>query len=258
MKKYTFLIVLLFLLFSIPNCFSQEEADTTPPVITCPADIVVSNDVGICEAAVTMPLPTFTDTSFTNSCLDSDDLETYNVGPIVTQSENWPTWTPNTIPESGVVSTDQAHSGTRSVKITGIASGGPMDQFYNLGGLNSGVWELTYWLYIPEGNTAYTNLQKYARNEWAHEIQYNSDGSAKYYVKSTFTTFTYPQDTWFEVKHYIDLNTDIHELYINDTSIIKHPYRWDSYPASVNGGLAIGVLNFFPGTNILLSKFVWV
>jgi gliding motility-associated-like protein len=249
MKKITLLTVFLLSLFSIPNCFAQEETDTTPPVISCPADIVVSNDVGICEAVVTMPLPSFSDNSFTNSCLESDDLETYSVGPIVTQSENWPTWTPNTIAESGEVSTEQAHSGTKSVKITGIASGGPMDQFYNLGDLNSGVWEVAYWLYIPSGNTAYTNLQKIARNEWAHEIQYNSDGSAKYYVRSTFTTFTYPQDTWFEVKHYIDINTDVHELYINDTSIIRHPYRWNYN--SVNGGSVIGLLNFYPGTNIL-------
>ncbi len=248
MKKITFLTVLLFFLFSNPNCFSQEEEDTIPPVITCPADIVVSNDVGVCEATVTMSLPTFTDNNFTNSCLDSDGLESYNLGPVVTQSPNWPTWTPNTISESGVVSTEQAHSGTKSIKITGIASGGPMDQFYNLGDLKSGVWELTYWLYIPAGNTAYTNLQKNARTEWAHEIQYNSDGSAQYYTNRTYTTFSFPQDTWFEVKHYFDLTTDVHELYINDTSIISHPYSWNYN--SVNGSLSIAVLNFYPGTNI--------
>jgi gliding motility-associated-like protein len=248
MNKITFLTVILCCLIYIPTCFGQED-DITPPVITCPAHIEASNDEGICEAAIIMPMPTFTDNRFTNSCIDSDDLETYNLGPVVSQSENWPTWTPNSISESGEVSTTQAHSGTKSVKITGLASGGPMDQFYNLRDLKSGVWEVTYWLYIPTGNTAYTNLQKIARNEWAHEIQYNSDGSAKYYVRAFFTTFAYPQDTWFEVKHYIDLNTDVHELFINDTSVIRHPYRWNYN--SANGSLAIDVLNFYPGTNIL-------
>ena len=35
--------------------------DTTPPVITCPSDIVVNNDPGVCGATVNYPIPTATD-----------------------------------------------------------------------------------------------------------------------------------------------------------------------------------------------------
>ena len=223
--------------------------DTLPPVITCPADITVSNDPGVCEANVTVPAPTFTDNCTPGGCIQNDDIEAYALGPILGQSPKWVTWTPGTLSESGEVSTDQAQSGSQSIKIEGLASGGPVDQTYRLGELAAGVWEVTYSLYVPSGNTAYTNVQKseVAGTEWASEVQYNSDGSAQYRVNNTYTTFAYPQGAWFEVKHYIDLTNDISEFFINGTSIISHPY--------VSGADGLGILatigsiDFFAVTN---------
>ncbi|MBX2827800.1 MAG: T9SS type A sorting domain-containing protein [Flavobacteriaceae bacterium] len=40
--------------------------DITPPAITCPADITVSNDPGSCDAYVTVPVPTITDECITH------------------------------------------------------------------------------------------------------------------------------------------------------------------------------------------------
>ncbi|HGY91955.1 MAG TPA: HYR domain-containing protein, partial [Planctomycetes bacterium] len=48
------------------NVSSQSQvvvvSDTTPPVITCPADVTVANDPGVCGAVVTFAAPVATDT----------------------------------------------------------------------------------------------------------------------------------------------------------------------------------------------------
>lgn len=41
--------------------FTVTVEDVEDPVITCPADITVSTDPGVCEAVVTVPLPDYTD-----------------------------------------------------------------------------------------------------------------------------------------------------------------------------------------------------
>lgn len=41
--------------------FTVTVNDNEPPVITCPADVVIANDPGLCEAVATYPLPTVTD-----------------------------------------------------------------------------------------------------------------------------------------------------------------------------------------------------
>ena len=60
-------------------------ADTQRPEITCPADVVVNNDPGVCEANVTIPLPTVWDNcmvaSYTNDYNGTSDAsDTYPVG----------------------------------------------------------------------------------------------------------------------------------------------------------------------------------
>ncbi|MEM6720942.1 MAG: HYR domain-containing protein [Bacteroidota bacterium] len=41
--------------------FNVTITDPLPPTITCPADITVNNDPGVCEAAIIVPLPTLAD-----------------------------------------------------------------------------------------------------------------------------------------------------------------------------------------------------
>ncbi|MDC8004521.1 HYR domain-containing protein [Aureisphaera galaxeae] len=230
--------------------FTVTVIDNEDPTITCPADITASNDPGVCEAAITVPQPTFDDNCFTNGCVRNDDLESYTLGSMAGQDPNWVGWT-GAAAEAGEVSTEQAQSGTQSLKIEGVPAGGPVDQIYNLGNLTSGVWEVTYSLYIPVGNTAFTNIQKFERPaggpEWGHQIQWNSNGTAEYNVNSGYNTFTYPQGAWFEVRHYIDLDNDFTEFFVNGASVISHPYSYQAF--SSTGAISLGGINFFPITN---------
>ncbi len=65
--------------------------DTIAPTITCPADIAVSNDAGVCEANVTIPAPTFNDNCFgatvTNDFTNTDDAS--GVYPLGTTTVTW-------------------------------------------------------------------------------------------------------------------------------------------------------------------------
>jgi hypothetical protein len=232
--------------------FDVTVNDTEVPTITCPADITVSNDPGVCEAFVTVPAPTFTDNCFDASgCLQTDDIESYVTGPILGQDPLWQTWTPNTLSESGEVSTEQAFSGTQSIKITGLPAGGPVDQTYLLGNRTVGVWQVTYNMYIPVGNTAFTNIQKFetAGTTWANQIQWNSNGTVDYNVNGTTSSFGYPQGQWFEVVHYVDLDNDNSEFRINGTTLLSHPYSQDSFTTGPTGVLQLGSVDFFPTTN---------
>ncbi|MEM0519413.1 M36 family metallopeptidase [Aequorivita flava] len=220
-----------------------------PSTLTCPADITQNNDPGTCGANITVPMAVFGAGCGSGSCIQVDDIESYTLGPILGQNANWETWTPGTPSESAEVSTDQAQSGTKSVKITGVPAGGPVDQTYRLGNLASGVWEVKYSMYIPVGNSAFTNIQKSETSgtEWAHQIQFNSDGTANYQVENTLNPFVYPQGGWFEVMFYIDLTNDTCEFFIDGTSIITHPYS--SFSTGIGGLSTIGSINFFPRTN---------
>ena len=232
--------------------FEVTVNDDEIPTITCPEDILVVNDPGQCDADVTVPAPTFTDNCFDeNGCLQTDDIESYTLGPIFGQDFRWQTWTG--VPgESAEVSTEQALSGTQSVKVTGTPDGfGGVDQMYNLGNRTSGAWMVTYNLFIPAGNSFFTNIQKFEHpgpDEWGHQLQWNSNGTAEYNVNSTFNTFTYPQGVWFEAKHFVDLDNDFTEFFVNGVSIISHPYSYQAF--SGTGTISLGGVNFFPITNL--------
>lgn len=222
---------------------------SVPGTITCPADITQNNDPGTCSANVTVPKAVYNLGCGISGCTQEDDIESYAPGPIFGQDPNWETWNPGTPGESAEVSLDQAQSGNQSVKVTGVPAGGPVDQIYKFGNLSSGVWEIKYAMYVPVGNTAFTNIQKSETSgtEWAHQIQFNSDGSANYQVENSLNPFSYPQGVWFEVLFHIDLTNDTCEFFINGTSIITHPYS--SFSSGTGGLSTIGSLNIYPVTN---------
>ena len=223
--------------------------DNLDPVITCPADITQDTDLGACAATVTVPAPTFTDNCFDgNGCLQTDDIDSYVLGPIFGQDPLWPTWSDDPA-ESAIVSNEQALSGTQSLKVIGIPAGGPVDQLYLLGDKTAGVWEVTYHMYIPVGNTALTNIQKFqtAGITWANQVYYNSDGTGDYLVNNTLTSFTFPQDSWFEVKQFVDLDNDLTIVYIDENIITSHPFSLEAF--SNSGVLQLGAIDFYPYTD---------
>ncbi len=226
--------------------FNDIVLDCEAPSIVC-TDITVNNDAGVCDANLTIPMPTVSDNNL--GCVQNDDLESYTVGTLLEQGGDWETWNPGTASESFEISTEQALSGTKSVKAEGVASGGPTNMVYNLGNRSFGAWEVTAHLYIPSGNTATMNIQKSETSgtESLNGIQFNSNGVADYRVNDTYTSFSFPQDTWFEVKHLVNIDGDYAEFFIDNQSIVSHPFSHAI--DSINGRRTLGSINFFPITN---------
>ncbi|WP_046756030.1 HYR domain-containing protein [Kordia jejudonensis] len=237
---------------NIDSQISFNEIDCIVPTLTCPSDITVGNDVGVCGADLTIPTVTITDDN--TGAVQSDDLESYTVGPLLGQDDNWVTWTPNTPEQSANVSTEQARSGTKSIKFTGISTGGPEDMNYNLGNREFGAWELKLYVYIPSGNTAAINLQKSETSgtEVGSQVFFFSDGTGIHNVNRGVTNFTFPQDTWFEIKYVINTDGDNSEFFVEGTSIASHPFTY--IPTGTDGTLTtLGAINFYPVTVDILD-----
>ncbi|MEM6719888.1 MAG: lectin-like protein [Bacteroidota bacterium] len=214
----------------------------------CLDAITADNEIESCQAEVTIPMPSIIDLN--SGSVLNDNLEIYTDGPIYNQSDNWDTWTPNTAAESSNVSTEQARSGRKSLKVAGAPFGDPENTVFYLGDRASGAWEVKYYLYIPSGNTANVTLQKsqIAGTEYANEISFLSDGTGGCNINGSSTSFNYPQNEWFEVTYLVNIDDDYAEFFINGTAITSHPY---SYTATDTNGVltTLGAVNFYPNAN---------
>ena len=177
----------------------------------------------------------------------SDNFDSYTAGQqLCTQNgTNWGTWnnTPGTA-EDAYISTEQAVSGSNSLKIEGTS-----DIIYRFNNQTSGVYEIDFNYYVPSsGNGAYFNIQHFTQpgQEWAFECAFYINGMAYLNQAQNPVTFNFPNDAWFPVKIVIDLDNDDVTLLINGESVETSPF---SYTAeNENGTCQLGSINFFAGS----------
>ncbi|MCG8327331.1 MAG: T9SS type A sorting domain-containing protein [Chitinophagales bacterium] len=139
--------------------------------------------------------------------------------------------------DDGIVTSEQAHSGCNSML---VAEGQTQDVIFLLGNAPEGVQKVSWWTYVPAGATAYFNIQEDMMPgvQWNMEVYYNRDGGAAGTgeVDNTGTTFSYPEDQWFQVVLVVDLDNSVASLSI-DGNIVESAY---AYP-----GAQLGAINFF-------------
>lgn len=198
------------------------------------------------------PLFYLDDISYTQifSALYEDDFEAYNAGEFV--AEEIPEWftTWSNLPgsaEDAPFTTDQAFSGTNSFEVAGTT-----DLILKLGDKTAGFYEVTWMMYVPSGNVGYYNFQHFETpgTEWAVDVFFYPDGSAGIQTNNIETPFSFPQDTWFEVQHMIDLDSDFAELYLDGNLI--HSWVWSIQSNGNPGANQLGGVDFYaltdPGT----------
>ncbi len=177
-------------------------------------------------------------------CLFFDDMESYELGPLVDQSDNWVLWNPN-VPAMDVEVTDeQAFSGSQSVKIIGD----PDDVNFNLGNQTVGTWRIGFYVYIPSGNGGYWNIQKTQTpgQEWAMQVFMQNDGSGSVDAGGVnAATFAYEQDAWVECALVVNLDANVANLYIDEEWVFQWPWTWTATSA-MNSLSSIGAINFYP------------
>jgi hypothetical protein len=210
----------------------------------------------------------------------TDDLESYDLGPIAAQAAHWRTW-------SGVdggsddanVSDDEANSGSQSLYISDnflsdimlLVPSAPV----------SGKYSIQWMAFIPAGKSGYFNMQAALTPEgqaWQQALMggnvfFNCSGSTPGQggidqspeadpctITAPGTEFSYPENEWFKVTCVYDLDAQTWSMYINDspTGIADHELAFntqvfielaglDFYSASTNNQMYFDDITLFKG-----------
>jgi hypothetical protein len=159
----------------------------------------------------------------------------------------WTTW--ENLPGTNQdiqISTNFAHSSPNSGQVD-VTSGTSTDGILKLGDKVSGVYELTWWLYISNNKCGYYNVQHFESPgiEWAFEIYFRANGDIHLLEGGNTINGTYPKATWFECKQQINLDADSIYLYVNGTLLQAWTF---SDQANVTGGTKqLGGVDFYAG-----------
>jgi len=180
-----------------------------------------------------------------NAQIIDDDMEGYTPGPV--HEDHWSSWSGAAGPEDLVISTDQAFSPSQSGY---IGDDGVQDAMLLLGNQTSGQYILSWYMYVPGGKTGYYNIQEdedtgASGGIWGINVHFNLDNLAPgtgYVVDDAnpaniVSTFSYPENFWFQITHEIDLDTDTVVMYIDGSEI----YNGDFYTSGGN----LGGVDFF-------------
>lgn len=176
----------------------------------------------------------------------NDDFESYTVGGFMAvQNTTWyTTW--SNLPGSGedaIISDAFANSPTKSVKVETST-----DLILKLGNKTTGKYELKWKMYVETGKAGYYNIQHFQSpgTEYANEVYFLAAGGGKLFAGSTTAiTFTYPKDSWFEVKNLIDLDADLIKMYVNGILVHQWPFSYQS--GGTTGTKQLGGVDFFAG-----------
>ncbi|HND88112.1 MAG TPA: T9SS type A sorting domain-containing protein, partial [Saprospiraceae bacterium] len=149
------------------------------------------------------------------------------------QATWWTTWSGTEGgAEDGIVSTEQAASGTKSVKLVSTStSGGPQDVVLNLGTKSTGRYSLKWKMYIPLNKKAYYNIQDIvpipaspATENWNLDVSFEANGAARGSIEGVNKfAFTFPYAKWFTVEHIVDLDNNV-LTYLVDGKVTAKTY----------------------------------
>lgn len=178
--------------------------------------------------------------------LYSDDFETYTVGNGIAAEENnwWNTWsgTPGSS-EDPKVSDAQAFSGTKSIKVINGNDG-----VIDFDGITEGRYRVEFYLYVPSGRQAYWNIMQNFNPSgsgliWGLQVflkngNISIDGNGEAAV-----TYPYTPGEWMKIQHFIDLNSDWVDFYINGELV--HAYQWSKGTFGTNGVNKLDAFDFY-------------
>ena len=149
-----------------------------------------------------------------------EDFESYNDGDLIAAtSPDWSTWSgTGGGADDAPVTTEQAYSGTKSLKLYSTSTGGgPDDVILPFGDkYTEGNFNLEMYMFVVSGTGAYFNFQGEVAvgSTWALDVTFTPDGSFTY----KGITGSFPLGEWFKLSVNIDLTANNWDLLINDVS----------------------------------------
>jgi hypothetical protein len=182
--------------------------------------------------------------------LYSNNFDSYAVGSyMAVQDPTWfRTWTnaPGT-GEDALTSNAFSKSPTKSVLVD--ETGGATDLLLKLGDKTTGTFELKWMMYVESGNAGFYNIQHFqtpgAGDEYAMRVFFRTNGNGELNVGGAYYPFNYPKDSWFEVKHLIDLDANTIKYYVNGIMVKEWPFNYQIN--STSGTKQLGGVDFFAG-----------
>ncbi|MDA0973455.1 MAG: hypothetical protein O2867_06960, partial [Bacteroidetes bacterium] len=168
-----------------------------------------------------------------------DNFDSYELGDAdwITAA-HWAPWPGGTV-VSNIVD-DQAFSNGQSLN---VGPGGAEDQLLLLGNQTTGVWTVDFMMYIPAGANGYYNMQNTeATGQWNFDIFFDTGGVGDYQEnQASISAFTWPEDTWFQMSHTVDLDNSTVVVELDGVEIHSGAYA----------GTQVGCINFYSidGTN---------
>ncbi len=166
--------------------------------------------------------------SLSSNAQFTDDFESYDEGSLF--NSTFTTWDGvNDGAQNAIVTTDQSASGTKSIFIG--PNGGPgatQDAVVDLGGVaTTGVWDLNWMMYIPQGNSAYINLQGNVTPNANANLEFLSGNITFANGEGTDdggpTFFSFPHDTWFAMGVVVDLDMGVYTLTVDGEEVDSTP-----------------------------------
>lgn len=158
-----------------------------------------------------------------------EDFETFIAGQQVACQDpvNWTTW--SNLPcsaEDATISTNYAHSGTKSFVIVAVN-----DFVKPLGDKTTGQWYISFWMYIPTGKAGYFNtlntFPASTSGHWGMEVYFGDQGAGQGRLLAfnpATVNFTFQHNTWFMVTVMVNLDTDQAQFWLGNTMI--HQWQW--------------------------------
>jgi hypothetical protein len=173
-----------------------------------------------------------------------DEFESYTKGQYLAcqNPKDWTTWSDAPCSsEDALISDEQAYSGSQSLLII------QGDDFVHpINNFNSGIYKVSFQMYIPSGKLAYFNtLLKFngSGSAWGQEIRFQNGIAEMDAAGSNAAQFNYSFDQWFENKLIVNMDLDSAYFYYEDSLIYQ--WKW-SYGAHDTDALnQLGGNNFW-------------
>jgi hypothetical protein len=184
---------------------------------------------------------------FSQTVLYEDNLDSYPLDSYLhtVNPTWWSTWSGGVDGEDIQIKNTYSLSPSQSGSADKV--GGQSDCLLLLGDRVSGVYQLSWWMYIATGKCGYYNMQHFESPgiEWAYEIYFRTDGSIECLQGGNTLGGTYPHDVFFQVIQDVDLDADLVTVTINGTVIGSWPISDEAQNAG--GTKQMGAIDFFAG-----------
>jgi hypothetical protein len=184
-------------------------------------------------------------TANSQTVLLADSFETYTNGGFLAQqaTNGWATWSGATGgAEDATISQLFANNGIQSAELIGT-----QDMIFPLANKTSGKYDISFWMYMPNGFGGYYNLQHFQApgNQWAVEVYFGDNGIGEILANGTTTPISHANNAWVFVENHVDIDTDTAAIFIDGVHIVTWPFATQA--GGGVGAAQLGGVNFYAG-----------